>query len=233
MLISSPEFYCSNEVLSLVSLLSVPQIFTRPANARKRADEMKALFAHPDGDHLTMLNVYHAFKGPQAQSDVKQWCYDHFLNYRSLQQADNVRLQLRRIMERNELELVSTPFEDKKYYENIRRALVAGFFMQVAKKDSSGKAYITVDNQAVLLHPSTVLGQESDWVVYNEFVLTTKNYIRTVSEVRAEWLVDIAPGYYDLQNFKDGEVKNGLKRSLDKMKRLESKKSDYEKKSKR
>ncbi|KAL4727571.1 DEAH-box ATP-dependent RNA helicase prp43 [Fusarium chlamydosporum] len=41
MLISSPEFYCSNEILSITSLLSVPQIFTRPANNRKRADEMK------------------------------------------------------------------------------------------------------------------------------------------------------------------------------------------------
>ena len=190
MLISSPEFYCSNEVLSLTALLSVPQIFVRPASARKRADEMKALFAHPDGDHLTMLNVYHAFKSPQAIENPKQWCHDHFLSLRALQSADNVRLQLRRIMEREELELMSTPFEDKKYYENIRRALVAGFFMQVAKREGTGKTYTTVkDNQNVLLHPSTVLGQDSEWVVYNEFVLTTKNYIRTVTAVKPEWLL--------------------------------------------
>lgn len=189
MLISSPEFYCSNEMLSLTALLSVPQIFVRPASARKRADEMKALFAHPDGDHLTMLNVYHAFKSPQAQGNPKQWCHDHFLSLRALQSADNVRMQLKRIMETREIELVSTPFEDKKYYENIRRALVAGFFMQVAMKDST-KTYVTVkDNQNVLLHPSTVLQQESEWLVYNEFVLTTKNYIRTVTTVKPEWLL--------------------------------------------
>ena len=190
MLISSPEFYCSNEILSITALLSVPQIFVRPASARKRADEMKQLFAHPDGDHLTMLNVYHAFKSPQAQADAKKWCHEHFLSLRALQSADNVRKQLRTIMERSEIELVSVPFEDKKYYENIRRALVSGFFMQVAMKESSGKTYTTVkDNQTVLLHPSTVLGQESEWVVYNEFVLTTKNYIRTVTGVKAEWLL--------------------------------------------
>ena len=165
MLISSPEFYCSNEILSLTALLSVPQIFVRPASARKRADEMKNLFAHPDGDHLTMLNVYHAFKGPDAQANPRQWCHDHFLSLRALQSADNVRMQLKRIMEREEVELMSTPFDDKKYYENIRRALVSGFFMQVAKKESNGKTYTTVkDNQTVLLHPSTVLGQESEWV---------------------------------------------------------------------
>ncbi|KAG9781403.1 Pre-mRNA-splicing factor ATP-dependent RNA helicase PRP43 [Exophiala dermatitidis] len=220
MLISSPEFYCSNEILSLTALLSVPQIFVRPASARKRADEMKNLFAHPDGDHLTLLNVYHAFKGPEAQANPRQWCHDHFLSLRALQSADNVRLQLKRIMEREELELMSTPFEDKKYYENIRRALVSGFFMQVAKKEANGKTYTTVkDNQTVLLHPSTVLGQESEWVVYNEFVLTSKNYIRTVTAVRGEWLLDIAPGYYDIDSFPKGEVRTALQRIAERMAR--------------
>lgn len=190
MLISSPEFYCSNEILSLTALLSVPQIFVRPAPARKRADEMKGFFAHPDGDHLTLLNVYHAFKSPEAQANLKQWCHDHFLSLRALQSADNVRLQLKRIMEREELDLMSVPFEDKNYYSNIRRALVAGFFMQVAKKEGSGKTYVTVkDNQSVILHPSTVLQQESEWLLYNEFVLTNKNYIRTVTAVKPEWLL--------------------------------------------
>ncbi|WPH04447.1 Pre-mRNA-splicing factor ATP-dependent RNA helicase PRP43 [Acrodontium crateriforme] len=220
MLISSPEFYCSNEMLSLTALLSVPQVFVRPAAARKRADEMKDLFAHEDGDHLTMLNVYHAFKSPAAQENPKQWCHDHFLSFRALQQADNVRMQLKRIMEREEIELVSTPFEDKKYYENIRRALVAGFFMQVAKKDTSGKTYVTVkDKQPVLLHPSTVLGQDSEWVAYNEFVLTSKNYIRTVTAVKPEWLLDIAPTYYDIESFDKGEVRTALQRVKDRMSR--------------
>ncbi|KAF2219136.1 P-loop containing nucleoside triphosphate hydrolase protein [Elsinoe ampelina] len=224
MLISSPEFYCSNEMLSLTALLSVPQIFVRPANARKRADEMKDLFAHPDGDHLTMLNVYHAFKSPSAQENPKQWCHDHFLSYRALQQADNVRLQLKRIMERNEIELMSTPFEDKKYYENIRRALVSGFFMQVAKRESSGKTYVTVkDEQSVLLHPSTVLGTDAEWVLYNEFVLTSKNYIRTVTAVKPDWLLDISPNYYDLAEFKRGsDIRNALQRTADKLKRREA-----------
>ncbi|KAI4281954.1 MAG: hypothetical protein L6R38_003297 [Xanthoria sp. 2 TBL-2021] len=250
MLISSPEFYCSNEILSLTALLSVPQIFVRPASARKRADEMKALFAHPDGDHLTMLNVYHAFKSPQAQENPKQWCHDHFLSLRALQSADNVRLQLKRIMESREVELMSTPFEDKKYYENIRRALVAGFFMQVAMKDAGSKTYVTVkDNQNVLLHPSTVLQTESEWLVYNEFVLTTKNFVRTVTTVRAEWLLvcaavlppfllirhhsdetwDIAPNYYDLSTFSKGPVKSALERAVQKIRRKDAQKSQYSK----
>ena len=43
------------------------------------------------GDHLTLLNVYHAYKQNQESGD---WCYDHFLNQRSLKAADSVRTQL-------------------------------------------------------------------------------------------------------------------------------------------
>jgi pre-mRNA-splicing factor ATP-dependent RNA helicase DHX15/PRP43 len=246
MLISSPEFYCSNEILSITALLSVPNVFVRPASQRKRADEMKALFSHEHGDQLTLLNVYHAFKGAEAQANPKQWCHDHFLSLRSLQSADNVRMQLLRIMEREELDMVSTPFDDKKYYENIRRALCAGFFMQVAKKESQGKSvYTTIkDNQSVLLHPSTVLAHDAEWVLYNEFVLTTKNYIRTVVAIKPEWLLvrsvfsihhylhllipkqDIAPTYYDVNSFPKGDIRSSLQRAADRLARKEKMRSE-------
>ncbi|VDK32233.1 unnamed protein product [Anisakis simplex] len=62
MVIASTELNCSNEILSITAMLSVPQCFVRPAETKKAADEAKARFAHIDGDHLTLLNVYHAFK---------------------------------------------------------------------------------------------------------------------------------------------------------------------------
>ncbi|RUO95587.1 hypothetical protein BC936DRAFT_143675, partial [Jimgerdemannia flammicorona] len=122
----------------------VPNVFVRPNDARKQADEAKALFAHPDGDHLTLLNVYHAYK---THEEEPRWCYDNFLNQRSLKSADSVRTQLKRIMERFDLDLVSNNFEDKLYYINIRKALTSGFFMQVAHREQTGH-YLTVkDNQ--------------------------------------------------------------------------------------
>lgn len=119
-------------------------------------------FAHVDGDHMSLLNVYHAFKQSEpavnrrrnllsphprpetltlvspapllshADHESTQWCYDNFVNYRSLMSADNVRQQLSRIMERFNLPRRSTEFSSRDYYVNIRRALVTGFFMQVS-----------------------------------------------------------------------------------------------------
>lgn len=41
-------------------------------------------------------------------------------------------------------------------------------------------------------------------------MLTTRNYIRTVTEIKGEWLVDIAPHYYELENFPAGEARRAL-----------------------
>lgn len=46
----------------LFLLSQVAQCFVRPNDAKKAADDAKMRFAHVDGDHLTLLNVYHAFK---------------------------------------------------------------------------------------------------------------------------------------------------------------------------
>uniref|UniRef100_L7M762 RNA helicase n=2 Tax=Rhipicephalus TaxID=426455 RepID=L7M762_RHIPC len=214
MLITSCDYNCSNEALSITAMLSVPQCFVRPNEAKKAADESKMRFAHIDGDHLTLLNVYHAFK--QNHEDT-QWCYDNFINYRSMKSADNVRQQLSRIMDRFNLRRTSTEFTSKDYYINIRKTLVSGFFMQVAHLERTGH-YLTIkDNQVVQLHPSTCLDHKPEWVVYNEFVLTTKNYIRTVTDIKPEWLIKIAPNYYDMSNFPQCEAKRQLEILIAKM----------------
>jgi len=174
--VASPAYACSNEALSIVAMLSVPSVFLRPRDAARAADDARARFAHADGDHLTLLNVYHAFK---AAGEDGRWCYDNFLNARALKQADAVRGQLARVAARLGVRLVSTPFADPAYYVNIRKALVAGFFSQVAHLGRSG--YLTTkDAQSVTLHPSCGLDAKPEWVLFHEFVQTTRNYIRCV-----------------------------------------------------
>merc|ERR1712050_732668 len=209
MLLYSPQLSCSNEMLSCTAMLNTPNPFMRPREAQRAADEAKARFQHVDGDHLTLLNVYHAWKNNQEAS---AWCYDNFVNHRSMKSADSVRAQLMRIMNRFGLELKSPDFNSKEYYSNIRKCLLAGFFMQVAHLERTGH-YLTVkDNQVVALHPSTVLQHKPEWCLYNEFVLTSKNYIRMVTDIKGEWLVELAPHYYDLKNFPQCEAKRVLER---------------------
>eukprot|EP01125_Pyxidicula_operculata_P017449 TRINITY_DN610_c2_g1_i1.p2 TRINITY_DN610_c2_g1~~TRINITY_DN610_c2_g1_i1.p2 ORF type:complete len:707 (+),score=155.78 TRINITY_DN610_c2_g1_i1:38-2158(+) len=219
LLIESPKYNCSNEILSIVSMLSVPNVFVRPKEAQQQADEAKSKFSHIDGDHLSLLNVYHAY---QQNGGDSNWCYENFVNNRAMKSAANVRTQLVRIMQRYSLPLLSNDFASKDYYVSIRKALLTGFFMRVAHLERSGHYMTVKDNQVVALHPSTCLDHKPEWVLFNEFVLTSRNFIRTCTEVDPDWLIEIAPHYYDVQHFPKCEAKRILEGIVNRKKKAQS-----------
>jgi pre-mRNA-splicing factor ATP-dependent RNA helicase DHX15/PRP43 len=55
--------------------------------------------------------------------------------------------------------------------------------------------------------------------LYHEFVLTSRNYIRTVTDIKGEWLIDVAPHYFDLTNFPAGDARRALERMYAKKER--------------
>ncbi|KAF5366361.1 hypothetical protein D9757_011476 [Collybiopsis confluens] len=213
MLIVSPEFGVSNEILTITAMLSVPNLWLRPPDQRAAADQAKALLAVPEGDHLTLLNVYNSYW--QNKSD-RSWAWNNFLSARALAQADNVRQQLLRNMEKFEIEIVSLG-DARQRNIGIRKALVCAFFMQIAHREGEKGSYLTVkDDQIVTLHPSCSLEIQPEWVLFNEFIFTKRAYIRTVTEVRPDWLLELAPGYFDLSMLPDGETKRALQRMTNK-----------------
>ncbi|KAL4081036.1 P-loop containing nucleoside triphosphate hydrolase protein [Scleroderma citrinum] len=212
-LVVSPEFRCSDEILTIAAMLSVPNVWLRPNNHRKKADAARAFYTNVDGDHMALLNVYNNYI--QNQLDVS-WAESHYLSAEVLAEAHNIREELMWMMERFEIELMSIA-DEKKRCLAIRQALCCGFFMQVAYKGDEMGNYITVkDNQVVQLHPCCGLRTQPQWVIFNDFILTTRPYIRTVTEVRAEWLLEYAPVYYDLTTFQDGKMKKALRKAAKK-----------------
>ena len=144
MLLVSPEFKCSNEALTIASLLSVPGLFMRPKERASEADQVKREFAHVDGDHLTLLNVYHAWL---KEGKDQQWCFHHYINHRNIVSAENVRHQLEKTMQRLNLQLISPSFDSHEYYDSIKKCLLSGFFMHVAHLEKNGHYLTMKDNQ--------------------------------------------------------------------------------------
>jgi len=224
-LMVSAKYSCSSEMLSIVALLSVPPIYQRPGDRKHEADRAHARFYHVEGDHLTLLNCYHLYK--QNATD-HSWPRRNFLSQRSLASADNVRRQLENIMRRLNLEVNTSDFNSDEYYENIQKTLVEGFFSQIAHYEPGVNHYATVkDNQMVNLHPSCSLDRKPEWVLFHEFVLTSQNFIRTVTAIRGPWLIEISPHYYDMEMFPDGNAKMSLQKIIQRKNRQTTQTSNY------
>jgi ATP-dependent RNA helicase DHX8/PRP22 len=190
MLIQASHLGCTDEILTIVSMLSVQSIFYRPKERATLADQKKAKFHQIEGDHLTLLQVY---KSWEANKFSNPWCYENFVQARSLLRAQDVRKQMVGIMDRHKLDIVSCG----KNYKRVQMAITSGFFRNAAKKDPQEGYKTLVDQQHVYIHPSSSLWQrQPEWLIYNEVVLTTKEYMRTVTAVDPRWLVEFAPAFF-------------------------------------
>ena len=134
--------------------------------------------------HVAIVDT-HSDRMSLLDSKDSNWLWNNYISQRSLLEAEKVRRQLESLMVRFGIDLVSVG-KGQKIYRRIREAIVCGFFMQVAHKE--GQVYLTIkDNQRVSLHPSCGLDNTPEWVIFNEFVLTTRPYIRTVTAMDPKW----------------------------------------------
>ncbi len=81
----------------------------------------------------------------------------------------------------------------------ILKSLITGYFMNVAQRQLDG-SYRNIRSQAdesLVIHPSSVLANiRPKWVLYNEVVVTSKKYMREVSAIQVDWLLELAPHFY-------------------------------------
>src|SRR5689334_15894566 len=91
-ILTSEVYKCSSEILTIVSMLSVNNsIFFRPKDTILLADTAHQTFFSPDGDHLTLLNVYNQWKDVNYSTE---WCFKNFIQFQSMNSARQIRDQL-------------------------------------------------------------------------------------------------------------------------------------------
>lgn len=202
MLLASEKYKCSEEILTIASMLSVNNaIFYRPKDKVVHADTARKNFFVPGGDHLTLLNVYNQWA---ETSFSMQWCFENFIQHRSMRRARDVRDQLQGLMERVEIELQSNPLNTV----SIRKAITSGYFYNTARLSKGGHYKTVKHNHTVMIHPNSSLFEEIPrWVIYFELVLTSKEYMRQVIEIENSWLLEVAPHYYKAKELEDNSNK--------------------------
>lgn len=176
-LIASVDLGCSEEVLSIVAMLSVQTVFYRPKEKQQQADQKKAKFHDPHGDHLTLLNVYNSWKQSKFSNP---WCFDNFIQARNMRRAEDVRKQLVTIMERYKHPIISCGRNTMK----VRQALCAGFFRNAARKDPQEGYKTLIEGTPVYMHPASALfGKPAEHVIFHTLVLTTKEYMHCTTAI--------------------------------------------------
>ncbi|KAG5668677.1 hypothetical protein PVAND_016608 [Polypedilum vanderplanki] len=200
MLLVSDHIKCTDEIVTIIAMLSVQNIFYSPKKNKHLANEKKDSFNHPVGDHLRLWNVYKKWEMNYKKNP--RWCKNHFVNEKKLHEAYEVRKNLLEILQSRNFDIYSAG----KNIERIQLAICVGFFKNIAHKAPSSifrnkndKSYRTLEENPEIVYinrSSCLFYQLPEWVVYNNIRETSKKFFQEITVINPNWLPYIAKGMY-------------------------------------
>ncbi|KXT16061.1 hypothetical protein AC579_7101 [Pseudocercospora musae] len=206
---SQPSRSCLNEVIDIVSCLSVEDIWLpihNDSSANEAVIEARSQLQRREGDLLSLLAAVQAYTNDE--SDRKAWCRKHAISHSAMKSVMDVRKQLRQQTKSLQASSVSNPSNQQNASEpptisrsedlstNIIKSFLVGFKSNIAIL-CPDKSYKTAfSRQTVSIHPSSVLadrdrGKKMEGIVFCDFVFTQKAYARNVSAIQLGWLDEL------------------------------------------
>ncbi|KAL9060188.1 MAG: hypothetical protein Q9162_000802 [Coniocarpon cinnabarinum] len=233
---ADPQYDCAADMLTIVSMLSVQNVFYRPKERLEEAEAAHERFAVPESDHLTLMNVFKQWQGVGERSD--RWATKFFLHAKSLRRAAETRAQLEDAAKKERLTLNACGAD----WDPLRKSICAGYYHQAAVARGITEFSILRTRVGVQLHPTSALNAKGvlpEFVVYHELVLTSKEYMSCVTAVDPMWLADLGGVFYSAKektyDAKDATVrenqwsrKEEIEANMAKDRQLEAQKLDEE-----
>lgn len=192
-IIEARDNNCLREIKIIAAVLAIQDPRIRPTDHEKEADEVHKVFLHPQSDFMTLLNIWNSFHDVQDKvkswSRLKKYCKGYYLSYQRMREWIDLHDQLERILEQREGFTNNTVNAS---YEQIHRALLAGFLRNLARK-KLGQQYQGAHNRELMIFPgSHQFMKGGQWLVAASFIETSRLYALTVATIEPEWIETIA-----------------------------------------
>jgi len=162
LLLSLEEKYnCSDEILSIISILSTENFFYVPKDEKNNLSKVLLKFKFPNSDMLTKLNMFNKYL---LSKNKKDFCKENFINKKSIKRALLIRQQLaeyldsikhrRKTGEDMVIKKVKKEEAAKNIYsyvpkadfdwQKVSRCLAAGLTIKTAKLNANGNYTLVI-----------------------------------------------------------------------------------------
>ncbi|KAK4414219.1 DExH-box ATP-dependent RNA helicase DExH3 [Sesamum alatum] len=186
MLIFGAIFNCLDPVMTIVAGLSVRDPFLMPFDKKDLAESAKAQFSARDfSDHLALVRAFEGWKDAEREQSGYEYCWRNFLSVQTLKAIDSLRKQFLYLLKDVGLVENIESCNGWSRDEHLIRAIIcAGLFPGICSVVNKEKSISlkTMEDGAVLLHSSSVNGQETripfPWIVFNEKVKVNSVFLR-------------------------------------------------------
>ncbi|WP_395377463.1 ATP-dependent RNA helicase HrpA [Marinicella sp. W31] len=190
-LLQAEQFGCLEEILIIVSGLSIQDVRERPLEWAQAADKAHEKFADEYSDFMSYLHLWQglaAERKERGNSGFKKWCRDHFISIKRYMEWKDIHRQLTVLAKQQKLQKNN---EDGSY-QAIHKSLLSGFISHVGQLVSKFE-YEGARNRRFQIFPgSGLFNTQPSWIMAAAIVHTSQVFARTVGSVRPEWIYDMA-----------------------------------------
>ena len=211
-----------DKALIAASFLSANSPFILPPNEEMEARKAHHRFRDMQGDFVTYLNIFNAYK----QSDNKEkFCKKNYLDERVMAEIDNINYQLTQIVSDMNIPIV----QGKGSFNDYLCCIACGMIQFVCIR-TGRESYHSLTADHICIHPGSVIFKQNPvFIVAGEIVRTSRIFAMSVSPLTKPMLDLINPSLYEkLQSCKNSKVKD-IEKELRIAKQKENKKDKNKK----
>ena len=187
MLMAGKEFSCLNEILIIVSALSIQDPRERPLNKQQQADQAHAQFKDDKSDFIAFLNLWNFYQEQRkelSQNKLRKLCKKSFLSYSRMLEWRDIHSQL--LTQCKELKYKSNTTTAN--YDAIHQAILTGLLSHAGLKNEEGE-YQGARNTHFSIFPGSSLRKKKPlWIMAAEMLETQRHYALTVAQIDPLWL---------------------------------------------
>ena len=189
MIIAANEFSSLNEVLVIVSALSIADPRERPMDKQQQADQAHSQFKDDKSDFIAYLNLWNFYQEQVnthklSQNKLRKLCKKHFLSYTRMLEWRDIHSQLIKQCRETKYKINTTVAG----YDAIHQALLSGLLSHSGLKNEDGE-YQGSRNSIFTIFPGSNLRKKKPlWIMAAEMMETQRHYGVTVAQIDPLWL---------------------------------------------
>jgi len=212
MVLTAIDLGCVEQVLVIVSALSIQDPRERPHEKQQAADEKHNRFKDKQSDFISLLNLWQYINSHQkslSQNHFRKLCQREFLSYIRIREWQDIFSQLKLTLKEQKISLTSVdykfPLEDianqsqQKQDPNIpaslvpvHQALLAGLLSHLGQQDEN-REFKGARGSKFFIFPGSALAKKPPkWLMSAELVETSRLFARMNARIDPIWIEPLA-----------------------------------------
>ena len=214
MVISAIDLGCLEQVLIIVSALSIQDPRERPHEKQQAADEKHNRFKDKNSDFVSLLNLWLYVSEQQktlTQNQFRKLCQKEYLSYVRLREWQDIFSQLKLTLKEQKINLTSVDYQfsiDAPKVEqekqntktqalpssliSVHQALLSGLLSHLGQQDEN-REYKGARGSKFFIFPGSGLAKKSPkWLMSAELVETSRLFARMNARIDPLWIEPLA-----------------------------------------